>query len=422
LVDSYGENKVLRIMDFLAIVAILMQLVTIHTAVLCVSRFLMGLFCGITSGLVPAYIISISPSFTSGILGTFNQVAMAVGMAFAYYMGQFLDNNQLSDEAALRWLIGIPLTCLLVHIAILFLFPYDTLERHILRRENLKVRGFLKMVYGPNWKAFEREIREHKIIPVEIEAASKSTRDVYEEENFEAQEQRCKCKKLNFHLLSIMLAAATQLSGVNAVLEYAKQLFLVVEEGDEAEADMSVLFLGIFQVFATFLSGFLINHFGRRPLMLTGLGIIIVSLFTGVLVTFLVPSHESITVVIIFAHILGFSISLGPICMLYAVEALESLRLLIVTYWGMNLLITLFSDFLIESVGVSFMFLIFGVCSLFSFGFLYVFMVETKDTPRKKVWEAIEGSKMEWEKSVLAFSLSTANKKDENVEKSHAAV
>lgn len=121
-------------MDAIAVVAIVMQVVTIHTASLCVSRIMMGFFCGITSGLVPSYIVSMSPSFTSGILGSYNQIAMAIGMSFAYYMGQFLDNNQFSEQAALKIFISIPLVCLFVHLVLLFLFPFDTLERHFLKR------------------------------------------------------------------------------------------------------------------------------------------------------------------------------------------------------------------------------------------------------------------------------------------------
>lgn len=157
-----------------------MQVITIHTAVLSISRFLMGIFCGIATGLIPSFIISLSPSFTSGIIGTYNQVAMALGMAFAYYLGQLLDDRQYSEVTSLKIFIGFPLICLLVHIIVLYLFPFDNIERHILKRENMKVRQYLKMVYGRNWRKFEVEIREHKIMPIQIDPPNKSTRDIYD--------------------------------------------------------------------------------------------------------------------------------------------------------------------------------------------------------------------------------------------------
>ncbi len=111
-----------------------MQIVTLNTVVVSISRFLMGVFCGIASGLIPSFIISLSPSFTSGIIGTYNQVLIALGMAFAYYLGQLLDNDQYSRATSLHIFIGFPLICLLVHIIVLFLFPYDNIERHISKR------------------------------------------------------------------------------------------------------------------------------------------------------------------------------------------------------------------------------------------------------------------------------------------------
>lgn len=82
----------MKIMDILAAIAIILQLITIHSIMLGISRFLMGIFCGIVSGVVPSYIISLAPSFTSGILGSYNQISLTFGMAFAYYMGQFTIN------------------------------------------------------------------------------------------------------------------------------------------------------------------------------------------------------------------------------------------------------------------------------------------------------------------------------------------
>jgi MFS family permease len=79
------------------------------------------------------------------------------------------------------------------------------------------------------------------------------------------------------------------------------------------------LVLGFFQVFVTFTSGFLINKFGRRPMMLLGLAVLTIALLTGFFVTQFIDEHEGITVFIVFVHVLGYSISIGPICMMYAV-------------------------------------------------------------------------------------------------------
>ena len=121
-------------MNVLAIIAIFMQIISLHIVVLCVSRFLMGFYCGIISGVVPSYILSLSPSFTSGIVGTYNQVAMTSGMAFAYYMGQLLDDNSFKQATSVKILIAFPIISIFVNYVVLFLHPYDNIERHIKKR------------------------------------------------------------------------------------------------------------------------------------------------------------------------------------------------------------------------------------------------------------------------------------------------
>jgi hypothetical protein len=89
--------------------------------------------------------------------------------------------------------------------------------------------------------------------------------------------------------------------------------------------------------------------------------------------------------------------------MLYAVEALESLQLVIIVYWGLVTLVTSFSDFLIEQMEIAYMFLIFGIASLLCLVFMYFNLIETRNVSRKKVREMIEGDTMQWEQSVVKF-------------------
>lgn len=44
-------------------------------------------------------------------------------------------------------------------------------------------------------------------------------------------------------------------------------------------------------------------------------------------------------------------------------------------------------------------------------------MVESKDTPRKKLWESIEGIQVNWEKSFNVFSDSNIKKREMGVVK-----
>lgn len=53
--------------------------------------------------------------------------------------------------------------------------------------------------------------------------------------------------------------------------------------------------------------------------MLLGMAIVCATLLAGFFITFFIDEHEFITVIVIFAHVFGYSISMGPICLMYAV-------------------------------------------------------------------------------------------------------
>ncbi len=81
--------------------------------------------------------------------------------------------------------------------------------------------------------------------------------------------------------ISLVLALANQFSGINAILFYAKQVFEHITSNKKELANQYTFYLGLLQVFITFGSGFLINRFGRRTLMLVGETIIVGSLLCG---------------------------------------------------------------------------------------------------------------------------------------------
>lgn len=90
-----GEKRAMKTLDVIAVIAVLLQVISLSLPVVIISRVLMGFYCAITTGLIPSWILSMSPSFMSGIFGTFSQLAIALGMATAYCMGQFLEGNSV---------------------------------------------------------------------------------------------------------------------------------------------------------------------------------------------------------------------------------------------------------------------------------------------------------------------------------------
>ncbi|MFM7858097.1 MAG: MFS transporter, partial [Flammeovirgaceae bacterium] len=71
-------------------------------------------------------------------------------------------------------------------------------------------------------------------------------------------------------ILGFIFALANQFSGINAIIFYANQVFLHITKDNKDTANLYTVCLGVLQVIVTFISGFLINRFGRRTLMMVG--------------------------------------------------------------------------------------------------------------------------------------------------------
>jgi hypothetical protein len=70
-------------------------------------------------------------------------------------------------------------------------------------------------------------------------------------------------------------------------------------------------------VIITYLSGLFLDKYGRRYLMLIGQSIIVFSLIGSFIALDIFKLSSNVIVIFEFLHILGFSISLGPISVLY---------------------------------------------------------------------------------------------------------
>ncbi len=87
LCEQFGENKAMLILDVIGTLSILLQSYSIDIGYLYVGRFILGVYVGIASGIIPTYLISISPPEVSGIIGSLNQLLITIGIAAAYGLG-----------------------------------------------------------------------------------------------------------------------------------------------------------------------------------------------------------------------------------------------------------------------------------------------------------------------------------------------
>jgi MFS transporter, SP family, galactose:H+ symporter len=188
-------------------------------------------------------------------------------------------------------------------------------------------------------------------------------------------------------IVGIGLAILQQITGINTVIYYAP---IIVQSAGVSTASGAILTtagIGIVNVLMTVVSMWLIDRVGRRPLLLTGIAGMVVTL--GVLGWAFHSASPSgalswIAVISIMVYVASFAISLGPIFWLliseiYPLKVRSSAEGLAATFnWCSNLLVSLTFLTLLQQIGATRTFWFYGVFAIGAWLFSYYLVPETK--------------------------------------------
>uniref|UniRef100_A0A4X1W6C5 Solute carrier family 2 member 1 n=1 Tax=Sus scrofa TaxID=9823 RepID=A0A4X1W6C5_PIG len=99
-VNRFGRRNSMLMMNLLAFIsAVLMGFSKLGKSfeMLILGRFIIGVYCGLTTGFVPMYVGEVSPTALRGALGTLHQLGIVVGILIA----------QVSPQPQLQHLPGV---------------------------------------------------------------------------------------------------------------------------------------------------------------------------------------------------------------------------------------------------------------------------------------------------------------------------
>ena len=183
--------------------------------------------------------------------------------------------------------------------------------------------------------------------------------------------------------VGLVLALFSQITGINAIIYYAPEIFKNIGFGSESALQQTVV-VGLINTIFTFVAIRYIDRVGRRTLLLWGLSGMIICLFGVGFVFFIGQSSSFWTLIFILGFTASFSSSLGPIPWVIISEIFPmkirglAMSFAIVTLWLGVILITQFTPILLDSIGGAFTFWIFMANSAILLIFTYKMIPETK--------------------------------------------
>ncbi|XP_033642510.1 solute carrier family 2, facilitated glucose transporter member 5-like [Asterias rubens] len=230
------------------------------------ARLVYGFMVGVSITIVPLYLAEISPINLRGAIGTCHQLMITVGILIAQVLGLFIFNQP--DQ----WSLLLALTGVFSGVEILTLPFCPESPRWLLLNKNQpeKCRAALVKLRGDD--DVDDEVAEMK----EEAQKESSTQKVGMWSVLTLKDKTWKMPLI----ISVMLHAAQQLSGINAVMFYVTIIFEQTGMSAE-EVSYATIGVGGINVLMTIVSVFIVERAGRRILLLYPFGLMV--LFTGLL-------------------------------------------------------------------------------------------------------------------------------------------
>ena len=289
-----GRKKSLMLGAILFVVGSVLCGLATSPTMLIFARFLLGLAIGIASFTAPLYLAEVAPENIRGSMISLYQLMITAGILLA-----FLSNTAFSYYEAWRWMLGIIAIPGVLFLIGVFGLP-DSPRWLIMAGRKQEAIKVLHKLRGDE-KVIQQEVAE---IEEQLKVPQKGWSLFKENANFRRSVG-----------LGVLLQVVQQFTGMNVVMYYAPRIF----EGmgyDTAAQMWFTAAVGLTNVLATFIAIFLVDKWGRKPILYTGFVVMAVGL--GVVGTMLGMgnlSHgqQTFTVVMLLIFIVGFAMSAGPL-------------------------------------------------------------------------------------------------------------
>jgi SP family galactose:H+ symporter-like MFS transporter len=371
MADRLGRKKSLIILGIIFACGAILTALSPNLGFFIAFRIIVGFGIGAASMITPMYIAELAPPSIRGALVTFNQLAITVGIAVAYWVDLAFAN------AGMGWR---PM------FAVAFI-PGSILAI-----------GMLFLSETPRWLASKNRwgdasaALEHTVHGEEKQQELQEIRISLEEERKTSVRELFTPGLRLALLVAVGLAVFQQFVGINTVIYYAPTIFGYAGFSSASAAILATSIVGVVNVLATILSLLLVDHVGRRPLLLAGISGMIVTL-TAMGVVFLIgPEHAGWFVLIcLLMYILSFAIGMGPVFWLMSAEMFPNrLRasgasIATIGNWGANLLVSITFLTLIGLAGKPVTFWIYAFLAVLAFLFCSWLVPETKGKTLERI-------------------------------------
>ena len=382
LADRIGRKRAVLIAGALFTLGAGIQAFAPETMVLVAGRLIIGAGVGVAAVAAPLYAAELAPASWRGRFVSAYQLAITIGIFLAY-----LIDGWLSANANWRMMLGAAAAPGLLLFMVALVAPESP-------------RWLMKM-----HRREEAAIEMTKIAPAgdDIEAdLNEIATALSHEPSGGAWSEVFRTEWRRPLMVGLGLAIFQQVTGINAIIYYADQIFGAAGFDTEASrTTVTTWAIGGVNVLSTLIAIAFIDRLGRRKLLLAGLIGMAVSLIVvggafqfiaapsaaaaSIAKSSVAPSAAGLaTLVGLVAFIISFAFSLGPVVWTVINEIFpgrirgRAVAVCTAVNWGSAFLVSQFFLSLVGGIGSSATFLLFAAFSVVGWVWVYVYVPETK--------------------------------------------
>jgi SP family galactose:H+ symporter-like MFS transporter len=373
LANAIGRKRSMVLVAAGYTVFAVLAAMSVSVPMLLAARLLLGVTIGVSVVVVPVFIAESAHAAWRGSLLVAYQVATVAGIIAGY-----LAAYALADSHNWRVMLGLAAAPAAV-VTLLVLRMPDTARWYLSKSRVPDARTVLRRVEGE--ADVEREITE-------ILCA-------LSEERGAALAEMLRRPYLRATIFLVGLGFLIQITGINAIVYYSPRLLQAMRFSGNFALLVVPALIQVAGLISVAVSLVLVDRLGRRPILLTGIGVMIAA------DAVLVGAGDSgaapmIGIAGVLLFTVGFTFGFGALVWVYAGESLPSrLRsmgssaMLTANLIGNALVAALFLTML-QTVGSSITFAALGVFAVVAFVFVYRLAPETKGRQLEEIrhfWE-----------------------------------
>ena len=390
LADRLGRRVTILLAAVLFTLGALLEALAPGTTVLVIGRLVVGFGVGVASVAAPLYAAEQAPSRLRGRFVSMYQLAITIGIFIAYLVDQALTNDDM-------WRVMLGVSAVPAVLLFVVMLPMPDSPRWFVKvgRRDDAVKALAKIRPDAD---IDAEITEIEQAAQQDDAARATWGEVFS-------------KKLRKPLMiGIGLAVFQQITGINAIIYYADRIFAQAGfSTPQDQAAATTWAIGGVNVLATLIAVAYVDRFGRRPLLLAGLiGMASALITVGISFHFMDTADTSgagaggpttagiITLVALVVFIASFAFSLGPVVWTVINEIFpnrvrgRAVAVATAVNWGSAWLVSQFFLTLIDSIGNSATFYLFGAFSVIAYVWIWRTVPETKGRSLEQIQEIWE--------------------------------